>query len=413
MTDQQKVESELLRELSELRQRIRELEKENARHEKTRGELRNLLSIQQAILNTIPDIVWLKDADSKFLGVNDAFAQTCGKTRQELIGKSDFDFWPHHLAQRYRDDDIAVMKSGVKKVIEETLAHSTEKQVWIETIKSPVCNEDGRVIGTVGISRDVTERKRAHQRLQAELEVAAQIQKSMLPQKFPRQDQLSEFDLYALMHPAREVGGDLYDFFLIDSDRLCIAVGDVAGKGVGAALFMAITIALLRSTARQTSAPDMILNILNRELARGNEDCMFVTAFCGILDLRTGILSYSNAGHNPPFASKKGHPFIRLSPASGPPLGILEEMTYQEEHLVLDRGDALFTYTDGVTEASNKAEEFFSEDRLVQRLSELNSRTCEQIVAGVMQSITVFSGDFDQADDITMMALRYNGRQED
>jgi PAS domain S-box-containing protein len=413
MSDRKNREAEFLRELSDLRKKVLELEAENARHENTRGELRNLLSLHQAILNTIPDMVWLKDAESKFLGVNDAFAQTCGKTGQELVGKSDFDFWPHHLAQRYRDDDIAVMKSGVKKVIEETLVHSAEKQVWIETIKSPVCGEDGRVIGTVGISRDVTERKRAHERMQAELAVAAQIQKSMLQQKFPRRDQVSEFDLYALMHPAREVGGDLYDFFQIDSDRLCIAVGDVAGKGVGAALFMAITIALLRSTARQTSAPDMILNILNRELARGNDDCMFVTAFCGILDLRTGTFSYSNAGHNPPFASKKDRPFFRLSAASGPPLGIMEEMTYKQEHLMLDPGDALFTYTDGVTEASNKDEEFFSEDRLHQRLSDLKSLTCEQIVAGVMESITLFSGDFDQSDDVTMMALRFNGPQKD
>ena len=146
MRDGDKTADKLATELNKLRQEILELETQNARHETTKRELGKLLSIQQAILNTLPDIVWLKDAEGRFLGVNDAFAQASGRTRQELIGKTDFDFWPHNLAQRYRDDDIQVMQSGVTKVIEETRVHSTKEQVWIETIKSPVHNEDGHVI---------------------------------------------------------------------------------------------------------------------------------------------------------------------------------------------------------------------------------------------------------------------------
>lgn len=412
MIDPEKTRDEPAAELSKLRQKLRDLEAEKDRREQTEQDLRNLLSMHQVILDSIPDIVWLKDVESRFLAVNEAFAKTSRRSRTELIGKTDFDFWPANLAQRYRDDDIDVMKSGVKKVIEETLAHSKEEKVWIETVKSPVHDHDGNVIGTIGISRDITERKRAQERIRAELAVAARIQKSMLPQEFPSLPRSGEFDLYALMNPAREVGGDFYDFFLVDNDHLCVSVGDVAGKGVAAALFMAITIALLRSAARETSAPDMILNRLNRELAHGNEACMFVTAFCAILDLRTGALSYSNAGHQPPLICTETKSIACLAAPSGPPLGLVEGTNYRQEHLGLDPGDVLFAYTDGITEACDKHSDFFSEDRLLQRILELKGKTCNEMVSGVMESVASFCAAVDQTDDITMLALAFNGRSD-
>jgi len=408
--DRKKSREEPKAQLSELQQKVRELEREKAHSEQATQQLRNLLSMQQVILDSIPDIIWLKDVESRFLAVNEAFARTSRRSKTELIGKTDFDFWPANLAQRFRDDDVEVMRSGIRKVIEETLVHSKEQKVWIETLKSPVHDHYGKVIGTVGISRDITERKRAQERIQTELAVAAQIQKSMLPQEFPCAPQTGEFELFALMNPAREVGGDFYDFFLVDNDRLCVSVGDVAGKGVAAALFMAITIALLRSTARETSAPDMILNRLNRELARGNEACMFVTAFCAILDLQTGELSYSNAGHQPPLICTETKSVACLAAPSGPPLGLVDGTVYRRDHLTLDRGDVLFAHTDGVTEACDKHSGFFAEDRLVQRVLELKGRTCKEIVSGVMESVASFCEGADQADDITMLALGFNGR---
>jgi PAS domain S-box-containing protein len=401
---------ELSAELSELRQKVRDLERERGHLAEAGQHFRNLLSMQQAILDSIPDIVWLKDVESKFLAVNDAFAKASGRTKSELVGKSDFDFWPSNLAKRYRDDDLEVMRGGVKKIIEETLVHSKDEKRWIETVKSPVHDNDGKVIGTIGISRDITERKRAQERIQAELAVAARIQKSMLPQEFPRVPRTGEFDLYAMMNPAREVGGDFYDFFPLDDDRLCVAVGDVAGKGVAAALFMAITTALLRSTAREAIAPDMILNRLNSELARGNEACMFVTAFCAILDLRTGHLSYANAGHQPPLICTGNKSIACLAAPSGPPLGLVEGTSYRMELMTLDRGDVLFAYTDGVTEACDTCSDFFSEDRLLQRILELKGKTCKEMVSGVMESVAEFCAGTDQADDITMLALAFNGR---
>ncbi|MBI4964033.1 MAG: SpoIIE family protein phosphatase [Desulfomonile tiedjei] len=398
------------RELTELRQKVFELESVKVRSERTVQDLRKLLSMQQVILDSIPDIVWLKDVESRFLAVNEAFAKASKRTKEDLIGKTDFDFWPASLAQRYRDDDVQVMKSGVKKVIEETLAHSENEKVWIETIKSPVHDDMGHAIGTVGISRDITERKLAQERIQAELAVAARIQKNMLPQDFPHLAPTDAFDLYALMSPAREVGGDFYDFFLVDNDHLCVSVGDVAGKGVAAALFMAITIALLRSTARETSAPDAILNRLNRELVRGNDACMFVTAFCAILDLRTGSLSYANAGHQPPLICTREKSIACLAAPSGPPLGLVDGTSYREESLTLDPGNILFAYTDGVTEACDKQSAFFSEDRLVQRVLELKAGTCEKIISGVMESVASFCTETDQTDDITMLALAFKGR---
>ena len=405
MKDPSKTKEDLLAELAALSEKNLQLEAENARHEETRWQLRNSLSIQKAILDTIPDIVWVKDSDGRFLTMNDAFAKASGRTKEELIGRTDFDFWPIDLARRFLDDDIQVMQSGKKKIIEETLAHSTDEQVWIETIKSPVYSDGGTLIGTLGISRNVTDRKRAHERLTSELAVAARIQRSMLPLKLPSFSEERELDLCAVMLPARQVGGDFYDFFFIDDARLCVFIGDVAGKGVPAALFMAISVALFRSIAREGLSPGNILNRLNTEFARGNDACNFVTAFCGILDVKTGTLSYSNAGHERPYVIAAGDSVGPLAPPNGPALGLLERMTYQDERLILQPADVLFAYTDGVTEAFDHNSELFSAKRLTRQLASLRGESCESIVAGVMEAVASFSKGLDQADDITMMAL--------
>src|SRR4029450_7949643 len=189
----------------------------------------------------------------------------------------------------------------------------------------------------------------AKERIESELKIAHEIQMSMVPKIFPAFPERSEFDIFATLVPAKEVGGDLYDFFFLDDDHLCFAVGDVSGKGVPASLFMAVTKTLFRATARTGSTPGEILARLNAEISRANESCMFVTFFCGVLDVRTGQVDYSNGGHNLPYYLHHNG-VSPLENTGGKALGLVEQTPYASERMVLRRGEALLLYTDGVTE---------------------------------------------------------------
>lgn len=256
--------------------------------------------------------------------------------------------------------------------------------------------------------RELTEATAARERIQSELSVAARIQRSMLPSHFPAFPDRKDFDIHAIMEPAKEVGGDFYQFFLMDDNRLCFAIGDVSGKGVPAALFMAVTTFLLRSTAAGNITPEEILGRLNTQLSRGNDACMFVTLFCGILNLRTGELLYANGGHNPPMLMRDKE-VVGLGPPGGPVVGVMEDAIYRMESLTMNPGETLFTYTDGVTEAFNPNEELFSEERLRTRLSELNGESTPEMIRAVMSAVESFALDAPRADDITMLAVRYDG----
>jgi sigma-B regulation protein RsbU (phosphoserine phosphatase) len=255
----------------------------------------------------------------------------------------------------------------------------------------------------------LTETTAAKERIESELNIAREIQMSILPKNFPAFPGHPEFDLYAFMQPAKEVGGDFYDFFLIDPDHLCFIMADVSGKGMPAALFMAVTKTLIKTTAKAGMTPAEILTRVNNELAEGNEAAMFVTVFCGILDIRTGQIHYANAGHNPPLVTTQAGRISFLPKQGGLVLGVMEEVDYQTESLRLDVGDSLFLYTDGVTEAMNTQEELFSEERLEKELALLTQKPIQETIGDLMQRIKDFSGEALQSDDITMMILQYKG----
>ena len=244
------------------------------------------------------------------------------------------------------------------------------------------------------------------ERISTELNVATQIQADMLPRIFPAFPDRKEFDLFAVMDPAKEVGGDFYDYFFIDDDHLALVMADVSGKGVPAALFMVIAKTLLEVRTQSGGSPKEILADVNNRLCEGNEAELFVTTYLGILTISTGHLISANAGHENPAIYRKGEGFSLLRDKHGPPLATMEGLRYRETETDLHHGDALFLYTDGVTEATDASMTLFGEQRMLDALNEHGTETPEQIVGGAMASISRFVADAPQFDDITMLCLR-------
>lgn len=246
------------------------------------------------------------------------------------------------------------------------------------------------------------------ERLEEGLKLAHDIQMSMLPKTFPPFPERRDLDIFAAITPAKKVGGDFYDFFFLDENRLCFAIGDVSGKGVPAALFMAVVKTLFKAIAGRVQNPGEILSTVNREICRDNDSQMFTTLFCGILDTRTGEIRYSNGGHNPPYhLSRAG--VQQVPKTGGRVLGLLEETTYAGSRLVLGPGETLLLYTDGVTEALDPAEQFFSERRLESILTQINFASAREQIEYLTREITLFAAGAEQADDITTLAIRFLG----
>ena len=246
------------------------------------------------------------------------------------------------------------------------------------------------------------------ERMEEALKLAHDIQMSMVPKIFPPFPDRSEFDIFATLVPAKEVGGDFYDFLFLDDDHLCFAVGDVSGKGVPAALFMAVTKTLFRATASNGGTPGEILARLNAELCRDNASCMFVTLFCGILNIRTGQIDYGNAGHNLPYHLHRDG-VSPLEKLGGRSLGLVEQSTYASGRLVLRPGEALLLYTDGVTEATDSSETLYSNQRLERFLGSHRDASPRQMVSDLISDVRRFTGIVPQSDDITALALHYFG----
>ncbi len=255
--------------------------------------------------------------------------------------------------------------------------------------------------------QNLTDTTAAKERIESELNIAREIQMGLLPSTFPPFPSHKEFDLFATIQPARQVGGDLYDFFLIDNDHLCFIIGDVSDKGIPAAFFMAVTKTLMKVTARRGLGPEEILARVNRELCRENESCMFVTLFCGILNITTGEVIYSDGGHNPPALIRRDMRVSYLRGSKGTAVGAFDGAVYTADRFDMRTGDTLFLYTDGVTESLNKEGEGFSEERLLTELSILGSLPLKGLVMSVLREVEKFADEEPQADDIAILALRF------
>ena len=247
------------------------------------------------------------------------------------------------------------------------------------------------------------------ERIGAELNVATQIQADMLPRIFPPFPDRKEFDIYATMTPAKEVGGDFYDFFLIDDDHLAMVMADVSGKGVPAALFMVIAKTLIKNRAQMGGTPSEILGAVNDQLCDGNEAGLFVTVWLGILETATGKVISSNAGHEYPAIKRANGVYELMKTKHSPAVAVREGLQFREAEFELRPGDSLYLYTDGVAEATNAQEELFGTDRMLDALNRHGTEPVDELLASMKREVDAFVGDAPQFDDITMLALRYRG----
>ena len=247
------------------------------------------------------------------------------------------------------------------------------------------------------------------EKIGAELNVATQIEADMLPRIFPAFPDRREFDLYAFMHPAREVGGDFYDFFLIDEDHLCMVIADVSGKGVPAALFMVIAKTLIKNQAMMGDDPADILGKVNEQLCEGNDAMLFVTVWISILTISTGKGIAANAGHEHPVIRRAGGSYELVIYRHSPAVAAMEGMRFRQHSFELHPGDRLFVYTDGVPEATNAESELFGNERMLDVLNSQPDRKPHALLETMKREIDVFVGEAPQFDDITMLCLDYFG----
>lgn len=258
--------------------------------------------------------------------------------------------------------------------------------------------------------KNITEITAEKERIGAELDIATGIQASMLPSDFGTYDFLKEFDLYATMHPAKEVGGDFYDFFLTDATHVALVMADVSGKGVPAALFMAKGKTAIKTRAMMGGDPADILTDVNDQMCEGNEAELFVTVWLAIIDLKTGKGRAANAGHEHPALRHKDGTFELIKYRHSPAVATMEGMIFKDHEFELLPGDTLFVYTDGVTEATDAHDELFGEERLTDALNVDPNAIPKDLLHNVRAGIDAFVGEAPQFDDITMLGFRYFGK---
>ena len=247
------------------------------------------------------------------------------------------------------------------------------------------------------------------ERLATELNLASDIQTNVLPNIFPVFPERKEFTLHASMTPAKEVGGDFYDFFFVDDDHIALVMADVSGKGIPAALFMMVARTLIKNRTMMGGTPSEILYDVNNQLCEGNVAGLFVTVWLGILEISTGKGMAANAGHEHPVLCRKGDEFALIEYRHSPAVAAMEGMRFREHEFELKPGDTIFVYTDGVAEATNSSNELFGTDRMLDALNKDADALPEQILENVMEGINDFVKGAEQFDDITMLSLKYFG----
>ncbi len=293
------------------------------------------------------------------------------------------------------------------KAAEKELGDVVRNNDEIGILASSIDQMEKRIIDYID---DITKITAEKQRISTELSLAAKIQANMLPNTFPAFPERTEIDLYASMDPAKEVGGDFYDYFFVDDDHLCIIIADVSGKGIPAALFMMSSKILLSNVAMMGKSPAEILSAANSAICSNNKEDMFVTVWLGILEISTGRLTAANAGHEMPVFSDPEGIFKIFKDKHGLVIGAMDGMKYKEYQVQLVPGSKIFLYTDGVPEAVNEKEELFGTDRLICALNEQPDADAETILKNVRKAVDGFVNNEEQFDDLTMLCLEYRGK---
>lgn len=290
------------------------------------------------------------------------------------------------------------------KISEEILDIKTNDE--IQTLSESIIQMEKDIHNYIDNLSRITKDK---ERVETELNIATEIQREMLPTIFPAYPDRNEFDIYATMEPAKEVGGDFYDLFLIDEDHLAFIAADVSGKGVPAALFMVIAKTLIKDHTLLGESPSEIFTKVNDQLYESNGADMFVTAWLGILEISTGKLTYVNAGHNPPVIKHGNNEYEFMKQRPGLVLAGLDGINYRQAEVDLEPGDKIYLYTDGVTEAQDLSEELYGEKRLLDVLNKNLDTNVFDLLPKIREDIQEFVGNAEQFDDITMVGVEYKG----
>ena len=360
------------------------------------GEVKALLCVQR-------QMEVLAGVRSKFLS-HTAFA-LIGLIILTIIGQS---FFLHHTLLR-----------PLKLISKEALRFSNENTIPERKLGELIRNKDeiGALASSVDEMEDrihdyvenITKITAEKERIGTELALATRIQADMLPNIYPAFPDRKEFDIYGTMDPAKEVGGDFYDFFLIDDDHLCMLIADVSGKGVPAALFMMASKIILANNAMLGKSPAQILTDTNAAICSNNREEMFVTVWLGILEISTGKLTAANAGHEYPVLMQPDGKFELVKDKHGFVIGGMNGVRYSEYELTLQKGAKLFLYTDGVPEATNAENELLGSDRMLAALNENNGVSPENLLKNVKTAVNNFVNGAEQFDDLTMLGLEYKG----
>ncbi|MCC6794464.1 MAG: SpoIIE family protein phosphatase [Candidatus Hydrogenedentes bacterium] len=372
------------------------------------SEERSRLIIEKAL-----DAVIITDDRGVVIGWNAKAEEVFGYNRDEALGERVIDLTvPERIHDLVAKEFLDILRSQRGRTRRDVSAKRKNGEEFFAEFSVSASRQRRRFIYTAFV-RDITEEKRAQEmqerlrQIETELELARTIQRSFLPQIFPAFPQRREFEVYAEMIPAMNVGGDFYDFYLLDYDRLAFAIGDVSGKGVPGALVMAMTLTLLKATARTTHSVSDCLHTVNKLLCEENEAAFFVTLFYGVMDIRTGKVTYANAGHPPPYLLSPTQELSALDPTGGLILGVFDEAQYEEAVVNLGSGESLLLFTDGVTEAMNDMRGFYGDDRLFSVLRGVSGKPATQLVKHVVEDVEKFTGVTQRHDDITLLALRY------
>lgn len=306
------------------------------------------------------------------------------------------------LTKRLIVDNIRKINGTLSKIA----AGNLEEQVDVKDYKEFASLSDDINITVAALRHYIAE---AAARIDRELEFARTIQHSALPSVFPPYPERKEFDIFASMDTAKEVGGDFYDFYFVGPTKICFLIADVSGKGISAAMFMMMAKTVIKGLAETSMSVEQVFMNANNKLCENNDAGMFVTAWMGVLDYTTGEVSFTNAGHNPPLILRKNGTCEYLKMKPGFVLAGMEDIPYTKGTLKLEPGDAVFLYTDGITEAMNKKEELYGEEALKRAAEQSVSYDVTEICRQIKENVNVFVGDAPQFDDMTMLAIRWNG----
>ena len=321
---------------------------------------------------------------------------------------------PAGTVLRFTEEDSlyhAVMSQAMidtRQLWRSTLLQSYLPRLILLLLITLICAEIAKR-GRVLLFEEHEEVKKT-ERISMELDLAKTIQKNMIPNLYPAFPERKEFDIYARMEPAKELGGDFYDYYMIDRDHLALIIADVSGKGIPAAMFMMASKIMINNRAKSRNHdPAKILKAVNKQIVANNAAEMFVTLWMGILEISTGKLTAANAGHEYPCLRQKNGGFELLKDQHSLALGVMEDTEFTSYEIQLEPGDSIFVYTDGVTEATNAAEELFGDERMVDALNKEPDTEVTQLVENVQSAMNAFVGDAPQSDDFTMLAMKYYG----